>query len=257
MHIQKAHMIYFSPANHTKKYCQQIANMLPWTTEMIDITPFASSLKANYDDTSLVVIALPSFGGRVPPIVLERLRQVHATHTPCMLAVTFGNRDFDDTLLELKEWVTASGFVVLGACALVCEHSIMPCYGTGRPHAQDLVQVDAFLQSIIRKIAVANQPWQIQVKGHFPYRETTKSPFLPKTSDQCQACGKCYKECPTHAISQEDPSITNSKLCVSCMRCVTICPYHAKHLPPEVLKASIEKMAAVCSTYKENYFSLL
>lgn len=71
---------------------------------------------------------------------MEALR---GADTPCIVTVTYGNRDFDDALLELAEFVRERGFLPIAGAALVGEHtygSIQP----GRPLPDDLREDRAF-----------------------------------------------------------------------------------------------------------------
>ena len=53
-----------------------------------------------------------------------------------MVAV-FGNRAYDDALLEMQDVASEIGFRVIAAVAAVAEHSIIRKYGKGRPDADD------------------------------------------------------------------------------------------------------------------------
>ena len=74
---------------------------------------------------------------------LERLSPLRGQDTPCIVTVTYGNRDFDDALLELTRFCQERGFLPFAGAALVGEHT----YGSialGRPDAEDLLQDRAF-----------------------------------------------------------------------------------------------------------------
>lgn len=63
--------------------------------------------------------------------------------TPCIVTVTYGNRHYDDALLEMEDIVREAGFVPFAAAALVAQHT----YGeiqVGRPSAADLAEDRAF-----------------------------------------------------------------------------------------------------------------
>ncbi len=57
--------------------------------------------------------------------------------TPAIAVVTYGNRDYEDALLELQTILEQNGFVVIGAAALIAEHSIVHSVGHDRPDEAD------------------------------------------------------------------------------------------------------------------------
>lgn len=90
-----------------------------------------------------MVFGAPIYGGRVFQGALRRMEALRGADTPCIVTVTYGNRDFDDALLELAEFVRERGFLPIAGAALVGEHtygSIQP----GRPLPDDLREDRAF-----------------------------------------------------------------------------------------------------------------
>lgn len=47
------------------------------------------------------------------------------------------------------------------------------------------------------------------------------------TSDNCNFCKKCVRNCPTHNISEAAGKICFGSNCIWCMRCIYACPNHA------------------------------
>jgi len=55
----------------------------------------------------------------------------------------------------------------------------------------------------------------------------SRAPRVRRTvNDSCTRCGRCIRECPTAAIS-EDPTRTDHAECIVCLHCVSICPESA------------------------------
>ncbi len=55
----------------------------------------------------------------------------------------------------------------------------------------------------------------------------SRKPFLRRyVNDDCNACGKCLRNCPTAAIGN-DPTQTDHAECTVCMRCKEVCPQNA------------------------------
>ena len=86
-------------------------------------------------------IAVPVYAGRVAPIALQRIRRLKGENAPVVLVAVYGNRDYEDALVELRDETTCLGFTPLAAGAFIGEHSYsrpgMPV-AEGRPDANDL-----------------------------------------------------------------------------------------------------------------------
>ena len=100
MDIKKASALYFSPTGGTKKIAERIAERVCESADFLDVTVRAQELDFGPED--FVVIAIPVFGGRVPWPFAERLARVRAQGTPAAIVAVYGNRAFDDALLELR-----------------------------------------------------------------------------------------------------------------------------------------------------------
>ena len=53
-----------------------------------------------------------------------------------VLVCVYGNRAYEDTLIELKDVADKAGFVPAAAVATIAEHSIMHKFAAGRPDGQ-------------------------------------------------------------------------------------------------------------------------
>lgn len=141
---------------------------------LLDVTlsPAAAQVFSRED---LVVFGAPVYGGRVFAGALERLSPLRGQGTPCIVTVTYGNRDFDDALLELTDFCRERGFVPLAGAALVGEHT----YGSiqvGRPTAEDLEQDRAFA---LEAWDDWNAGWEgFSPPGNRPYREGARAAAL-------------------------------------------------------------------------------
>lgn len=213
----------FSPTGTSRKGAWAMASALG-EARLLDVTlsPAAAQVFSRED---LVVFGAPVYGGRVFAGALERLSPLRGQQTPCIVTVTYGNRDFDDALLELTDFCRERGFVPLAGAALVGEHT----YGSiqvGRPTAEDLEQDRAFA---LEAWDDWNADWEgFSPPGNRPYREGGKGgSFVPSTLENCTRCGLCRDQCPMGAIGEDCVSIDSSR-CISCFRCVKRCPVKAK-----------------------------
>ena len=150
MQPKKVWAVYFSGTGTTEKTVRRIASGLSTALsapmEVFDFTPPAArQADLSFGPEDLVVLGVPTYAGRVPNVLLPYLTgKVHGAATPAVPVVLFGNRNFDDSLMELRNIMTANGFMPVAAAAFVGEHSFSRTLGAGRPNAADLTQMDDF-----------------------------------------------------------------------------------------------------------------
>ena len=252
MNIKHTHIVYFSPANHTERVCTHLQHIFP-SPLLHNVTAHASTFQEDLSSQDFCIFAVPSFGGRIPAIALEKFQNVHGHQTPCLLVVTYGNRAYEDTLIELYDFTKHQGFVPVGAMAVICEHSIMHVYGAGRPDYEDQKQIDQYINRLLDQL-IHDTVQEITVPGNHSYKELKTLPMTPKANKSCIQCGICATECPVEAIDSAHPEKTNKDKCISCMRCITVCPQHARALNPILIKGAAMKLKKACETRKENEF---
>ena len=240
---------YFSPTGGTIKVARAITQGSGCPVREVDLSAQVSPAALNPDE--ILLAAVPVFGGRVPAVALERLSALKGNGQLAVAVTVYGNRAFDDALLELKDALTANGFQVAAAGAFVAEHSIVRSIAAGRPDAHDLEAAGNFGAAIMRKLA-GKDLTSIQVPGDPAYREKTggDSPH-PTAGEACVSCGICAKGCPMGAIPLEAPAKTDGSKCINCMRCVSVCPTNARSLPDAMLAAVEERLKQIASDPKQ------
>lgn len=239
----------FSPTGRTKKVLNVLGEVLN-VNKNLDLFDKNSEIPV-FAKNDICLIAVPSFGGRGPKFVVKKIRQIKSDEAKAIIISSYGNRDFDDTLLELKNEVEKIGFSVVGAIAAVTEHSIMRQFGAGRPDKADVAELKDFAEKI-KQILLDLPKNNIEVPGKIPYVEYNGVPFKILTSKKCNNCNLCVKECPLGAISAEKPRKTDNSKCITCLHCVHICLQNARHLNKLMLTIASKKMKKVCQGRKAN-----
>lgn len=250
----KVSQIVFSPTGGTEKVAEIITSAWGMPIRKIDLSNGEtdySSLSFETDD--IAIIAVPSYGGRVPGLATQRISNIQGNHTPCVIVCVYGNRAYEDTLVELHDIAEKSGFRVIAAVAAIAEHSIMHQYATGRPDESDRSELESFAGKILEKIngdlSGAVMP---KIPGNRPYKKMGAASLIPKAGNDCTYCGLCAGQCPAQAISKENPKVTDSKKCISCMRCVAQCPQSARKVNGAMVSVVALAIKKACSTRKEN-----
>ncbi len=249
--MEMIHQIIFSPTGGTQRVSEILCQSMGKESVVTDLCVKAADIKLpNIQEDDLVVIAMPVFAGRVPTLAVERLWMVKPNRAKCVVVAVFGNRAYDDALLEMQDVASETGFRVIAAVAAVSEHSIIRKYGKGRPDADDEQTLRQFGADIMSK-AERDDCTMPQVPGNRPYKQRGQVP-QPKGRRGCNRCGVCAKHCPTDAIPLSAPKTVDTTKCISCMKCVSVCPTGARSIGVIMNFLATQGLKKVCATRKEN-----
>ena len=247
---------YFSPTGTSRQNMMAVVKGLGIEDvahrdlTLCDSDSFSFTLHSSLD---VVIFSAPVYGGKVAPTALARMEQVRGEDTPAILLVTYGNRNFEQALSQLADFVCERGFRPIASAALVGEHSYSNAtypIAVGRPDAADLASVEEFGKRIATKLNTQEGVRQINVAEEMPRLETPESSLLafrafvqeytrqqqenpvkvyPSASKEaCTHCGKCVTLCPTQAITLGKEEVSDPIRCIRCCACVKGCPSGAR-----------------------------
>jgi ferredoxin len=261
MKIKQVKLIYFSPTGTTQKVLESIAKGIAVEdVEHINLTlPEGARQTILPFSNELIIIGAPVYGGRLPVDAINRFRQLKAVKTLAILIVVYGNREFEDALLELKNLAIELGFITVAGGAFIGEHSFatkdVPI-ANGRPDTLDVQKASDFGAKIKDKVTALKTPgdqMDLEIPGRFPYeggpRSMSVSPVTKE--DTCTVCGTCASVCPTAAISIEGSVTTKIELCIRCCACIKNCPTGARVMEDSEWKNIANWLNKNCNTRKE------
>lgn len=244
--------LVFSPTGGTQKIADALSLALGAEAKQVDLTDAGLDFSAYcFGAEDVCIVALPSFGGRAPAEAIARLSRMRGGQARAILVCAYGNRDFEDSLLEMRDCLQNAGFRPNAAIAAIAEHSIMRVYAAGRPHAQDFEELEGFARQIEEKLK-SDAEFELELPGNTPYKSYKGVPMKPAAGNKCVQCGLCAARCPVKAIPEAAPNETDKDKCITCMRCVSLCPSKARGVNPVMLALATQALKAACSTDKPN-----
>ena len=271
MQVNKVWAVYFSPTGGTEKVVKTIAETMAakfgLDVNEIDLTKPENRKKTyEFGGEDLAVVGTPVYAGRIPNKILPDLEACLAgSGTKAVPVSVFGNRSFDDGLMELKLLLEARGFVPVAAAAAVSQHAFSETLAAGRPDEKDLEELRAFAERTAEKVMAGETFEAVSVRGNNPVgpyytpltEEGTPAKFLkakPLTDmELCDHCGICAQVCPVESIDAEDESQVPG-ICIKCQACVKKCPKHAKYFTDEQFLSHVRMIEKNYSARSENSF---
>lgn len=222
--------IYFSPSGTTKKISKQFVNAISAESAEYDILIKPIDKELLFSKEQLLVVTMPVFAGRIPSVCLDSLAKIKGSKTPAVAMVSYGNRDYDDALLELHDILTDKGFIIIAAAAIIAQHSMFSI-AKNRPDMDDLTKINDFAVKCKEKYLSGKiDPMSSTIKGNRPYCVPADIPLKPISNYNCNKCGICVDICPVNAISSMDPLLTDTAKCITCTACIACCQVKARNL---------------------------
>lgn len=171
MVIKNVHLFYFSPTYTTKKTVKAITDGIGAGFIEHDLTfSFESEEEFYLQKDEIAIVGVPVYGGRTPIITRNMLKKIHGDNSLAVAVAVYGNRDYDDALLELKDILSENGFSVIAGGAFIGEHSYTRKVAARRPDDEDIAKAVSFGKNIRVKIDSDTYTKNIDIKGNFPYK---------------------------------------------------------------------------------------
>lgn len=262
MTISAVRTIYFSPTGTSKTIVRAIGEGIEGITdrEETDLTYPGFSPGNEVGENDLAVIGVPVYAGRVPALAVGRLQSLKGNGAPAVIVAVYGNREFEDALVELRDIVTNNGFTVVAGAAFIGEHSFSTAelpIAEGRPDAADIVKAREFGRNVSKSLESIDEErgGEVAVPGNVPYREGMKNlPFSPVVDQGvCTRCGTCVDTCPAGAVTldADEVIVTDVDSCILCASCIKNCPEQAVSLESTPMAEMMAALHKNCSERKE------
>ena len=248
--------VYFSPTRTAKTITEAVADALAASLEAeratVDLTlPAQRPADVSCTADDVLVFGFPVYAGRVPVLLREQFAHLSGQDTPAVAVGLYGNRDFDDALLEAADLLGERGFAVIAAGAFIGEHSLTSRVGTGRPDDADVAMAREFGRELGARLAAGEAVAPPAIKGNRPYKELKPGGDVrPLTTDDCTSCGICAARCPLGIIHEDDPCVVDAG-CLHCCACMKSCPENAKRFASESTDQVIAMLESKCLERKE------
>ena len=97
--LKSGALYYFSPTGGTKKAGELFSQEL---FEKVEVRNLGKRENEEVH-SDIVVVAAPVFGGRIPTFMTEQLKALKGNGKKAITLAVYGNRHYDDALLEMND----------------------------------------------------------------------------------------------------------------------------------------------------------
>ena len=253
------HSVFFSPTGTSRSITRAIQDGFDGFDGMeFDLTRSAPPPETSrFSSDELIIVGMPVYSGRLPRLAVECFQALEGNQTPAIAVVVYGNREYEDALLELSDLCDAQGFNVISAGAFIGEHSFSSSkfpLAKNRPDATDLQTAKQLGQQTRIRLHEHHSFQPIPIPGTRPYKPEKHPEGAATTTDPktCIQCGACIAHCPTQSIRLENGTLkTNPDTCIWCMACTKHCPTGARIIATPKIDKIAQRLHRTCPNPKE------
>ncbi|NIA20035.1 MAG: 4Fe-4S dicluster domain-containing protein [Xanthomonadaceae bacterium] len=263
MDLTTVKLVYFSPTRTTMHILEKIADGLgAETIQHIDLTlPDAGTTHFDEIDDGFVILGAPVYEGRVSKTAISRLQRLRGNKIPAAVVVVYGNRAYEDALLELGDIAENMGLFPIAGAAFIGEHSFATKsrpIANGRPDNNDIARARDFgyeIRSKMEALGSTDDLSLIALPGNDPYIDRDRSALADKAAktleEKCTLCGECELLCPVGAITVRDAVTTDNLACILCNACVKNCPEGARVVDDPMINKIVSWVSKNCQVRQE------
>lgn len=244
--IMKTFLITFSPTGTSRKVGEAIARGIDPECIVYDYMKGRGAITVPAG--AVAVVSVPVYGGHVAPPASEWIKNISGEGAMAVTTVVYGNRDYENALVELGDMLRARGFRIAGGATFVGEHSYSTArfpIAAGRPDCSDLEQASRFGAALKEKmlrrsvddidlsaIVHTENPAAATARFYEGVMKIRSSGTVSRTPvvDEagCVHCGRCVAVCPMGAITEGNECNTDAGRCIDCCACVKACATGAR-----------------------------
>ncbi|MBQ7295479.1 MAG: EFR1 family ferrodoxin [Clostridia bacterium] len=247
-------VIYFSGTGNSRYCAEKIAKALD--DEFINAADYIKHGKAgNFASQKPWVFAVPTYAWQVPHIFESFLKTATFSGTEDAYFIMTCGGDIGNASVHNKKLCDEAGLNYMGTLEVVMPENYIAMFEVPDEEESEKIVAEALpvlekgIEAITqrkslpeRKVSLADKMKSGIVNTAF-YALFVKSKAF-YASDDCVACGKCEKVCPTNCVTLKNGKPVWGEGCTHCMACICLCP--AKAI--EYGKNSVGKRRYLCNT---------
>lgn len=148
--------------------------------DLIDCAINHENMKFN--EETIVVVGMPAYVGKIPLPAIKILKNLQGGGAMTLSVISYGNKNYGDSLYELCNYAENQGFVVVGAGAFIARHGKKKD-ALIRPDNEDSKLISEFCKFTANKLVRLSgssvdglriKPAPLEIRGKMPIHRISK-----------------------------------------------------------------------------------